>query len=587
VLPRTLHAGEPSPHVDWQAGAVRLLTEAVPWPAGEGRVRRAGISAFGMSGTKAHVILEEPPEDAVGDGAGDGRLPVLGDEVVAWPVSGHTAAALAAQAGRLAQFLAARPGLEAEDVAGALAARPVLGHRAVITGAGPAQLAAGLAAVAAGLPAAGVVTGTAAVPGKAVFVFPAGEQWPAAAAELAACSPVFAARLAECAAELAAYVDWDPGRALAGAGPAGPGAAAAGWWAVLVALAAAWQAAGITPDTVTGHGAGLIAAAAVAGALGLADAARLAVLYGQAAVGKLAAAPLPPPGGPIPLYLPAGDGPSGPDWAVALAAVPGIGGAARELATAGHTVFIEVSPDPVLAAAITQALTPSGTGIGDGTGVIVTGTLRSGQHPAAALAGTLAAVHARGVTVDWAATLPAPRHRLTLPGYAFQRQRYWLTPRPHDAVPGLARALRAAARDGDLTTLARLLGTAPLREDMPLSAFLEALTDHPVNGTPAGVTPDTAQGATPDTASRRQQLLDLVREQLADLLGYPGPDAIAPDTDILDLGLSSAAALDLRARIADRTSLDLPATAIYDLATPEAIADHLHNQPPPPPTTNP
>jgi acyl transferase domain-containing protein/acyl carrier protein len=583
MLPPTLHADEPSPHVDWSAGQVRLLTGAVPWPAGQGRVRRAGVSAFGVSGTNAHVIIEEPPApgDAGGPDAGGGRLPVLAGGVLAWPVSGHTAAALAAQAGRLAQFLAARPELEAADVAAALAARPVLGHRAVITGTGPAQLAAGLAAVAAGLPAAEVAAGVAAA-AKTVFVFPGGGSWPAAAAELAACSPAFAARLGECAAALAPHADWDPGRALAEAGPAAgePGAAAAGWWAVLVALAAAWQAAGITPGTVTGHGAGLIAAAAVAGALDLPDAARLAVLHGRAAAGdgpariaarELAAAgPLRP--GAIPLYPLPGHGAAG-DWAAALAApASAIGGAARELAAAGHAVFIEISPDPVLAAAITAALAVPASG----GGVTVTGTLRSGQHPAAALAAALAAVHARGVTVDWAAALPVPRHRLTLPTYAFQRQRYWPVHRPRDGAPGLARALRAA-RDGDLTVLARLLGTTTaLHPDMPLSALLATLAS-PADGTPDGA------GPPPD----RQQLLDLVREQLADLLGYPGPGAIDPGTDILDLGLSSAAALELCARIADRTGLDLPATAIYDLATPDAIAGHLHDQPTPPPTTTP
>ena len=115
VLPRTLHVDEPSPHVDWSAGAVRLLTEAVPWPGGGDRPRRAGVSAFGVSGTNVHAILEEvPPAAAEGSSAAEGNAARRGlvSGVLAWPVSGRTAAGLAAQAGRLAAHVAACPGLD-------------------------------------------------------------------------------------------------------------------------------------------------------------------------------------------------------------------------------------------------------------------------------------------------------------------------------------------------------------------------------------------------------------------------------------------------------------------------------------------
>ena len=159
-LPATLHVDAPSPHVDWDSGQVALLTTARVWPRQAGRARRAGVSAFGVSGTNAHVIIEEPPEPALaGPDAGDAPG-VLGG-VLAWPVSARTPAALAGQAARLAGWVTARPGLEAAGVAAGLAARPPLACRAVVTGADRDELLAGLGAVAAGEPAATVVSGTA------------------------------------------------------------------------------------------------------------------------------------------------------------------------------------------------------------------------------------------------------------------------------------------------------------------------------------------------------------------------------------------------------------------------------------------
>ncbi len=191
---------------------------------------------------------------------------------------------------RLRAYLTARPGLSAADVGWSLAAtRTEFGHRAVIIGADRQELASGLAAFAADAPAPGVVTGT--VPGgdggRVVFVFPGqGTQWAGMGRELAAASPVFAARLAECGRALAPYVDWNLGEVLAGADGA-PGLDQGDvvqpvLWAVMVSLAAVWRAAGVTPDAVVGHSQGEIAAACVAGILSLADAARVVALRSQA-----------------------------------------------------------------------------------------------------------------------------------------------------------------------------------------------------------------------------------------------------------------------------------------------------------------
>ncbi len=320
LMPRTLHADERSPHVDWVAGDVQLLTEAMPWPGTDGgEPRRGGVSGFGMGGTNVHVILEEAPAEAAAAGeaagavpgagtapgevaAGDaaGRLRVLGPGagVHAWLVSGRSAAALAAQAGRLAVWAGSRPGLDAGDVGWSLATtRSVFEHRAVVTGAGREDLAAGLAAVAAGeppgavagMPGARAASGQvpAAGPGRVAFVFAGqGAQWAGMGTELAAASPVFAARLAECSAALEPYTGWRVQDVLSGAAGAPPldGAQVVqpALWAVMVALAAVWEAAGVIPDAVTGHSQGEIAAATVAGILPLPDAARVVAARSRA-----------------------------------------------------------------------------------------------------------------------------------------------------------------------------------------------------------------------------------------------------------------------------------------------------------------
>ncbi|BBB02255.1 putative modular polyketide synthase [Actinacidiphila reveromycinica] len=305
VLPATLHVDEPTPHVDWSAGAVRLLTEAVSWPE-NGRPRRAGVSAFGVSGTNVHTILEQAPASDL-DGEDDGDrsgpegntvteeadLPALlvpGAGVPAWLVSARSREGLAAQAGRLHASVSARPEVAPVDVAWSLATtRSVFEHRAVVLGSGRVELLGGLAGLVVGEPVVGVVAGEVAVggPGRVVFVFPGqGSQWVGMGAELAGVSPVFAARLAECEAALAPFVDWSLREVLA-EGSGAPGLERVDvvqpvLWAVMVSLAAVWEAAGVAPDAVVGHSQGEIAAAVVAGVLSLEDGARVVALRSQA-----------------------------------------------------------------------------------------------------------------------------------------------------------------------------------------------------------------------------------------------------------------------------------------------------------------
>ena len=279
LMPKTLHVDVPTPHVDWSAGSVSLLTESRPWPARD-RPRRAGVSSFGISGTNAHVIVEEPPaepESPVGERDDVHR-------VVAWVLSARSAEALANQAGRLSEWMAADAGLTAVDVGWSLVAtRSLFEHRAVVVGADRDQLIAGLAGLAAGEPGADVAVGRARPTGKTVFVFPGqGSQWVGMGAELLDSSTVFADHIDRCDKALSEHVDWsliDVIRGTAGA----PGldrvdVVQPALWAIMVSLAELWRSVGVVPDAVIGHSQGEIAAAYVAGALSLEDAARVVAL---------------------------------------------------------------------------------------------------------------------------------------------------------------------------------------------------------------------------------------------------------------------------------------------------------------------
>ncbi|MFE2699841.1 type I polyketide synthase, partial [Streptomyces mirabilis] len=277
-LPRSLYSEQRSPHVDWSAGKVELLTEARPWDVADDRPRRAGVSSFGMSGTNAHVILEENQEPAEA-----ARIEDATPAPLAWPVSGRTAKTLTAQASRLWEWVTARPELESADVAWSLAAtRSAFEHRAVVLGAEGGELLVGLRGVAVGESQGSVVSGVARSGGRTVFVFAGqGAQWVGMGRELVGSSPVFAARLAECETALSGLVPWSLSAVLEGAEGA-PGLGTADvvqpvLWAVMVSLAAVWEAAGVLPDAVVGHSQGEVAAATVAGMLSLEDAARVVV----------------------------------------------------------------------------------------------------------------------------------------------------------------------------------------------------------------------------------------------------------------------------------------------------------------------
>ncbi|WP_067845502.1 type I polyketide synthase [Nocardia lijiangensis] len=292
TLPQTLHVDTPTSHVDWSPGTVRLLTDARPWEAGTGGPRRAAVSSFGISGTNAHVILEQAPEP---DPATDPGVGVDDAAAVAWVLSGKSREALLEQADRLRRFVAERPELRPGDVAVSSATRSALEHRAVVVGTERAELSAGLSALLDGTPAAGVSDGRAYTGGKTVFVFPGqGSQWLGMGRELLETAPVFADRMRECAAVVDPMVGWSLLDVVRGADGA-PSlerieVVQPALFAMMVSLAELWRSFGVTPDAVVGHSQGEIAAAYVAGALSLEDAARVVVLrsrlFAEALVGK-------------------------------------------------------------------------------------------------------------------------------------------------------------------------------------------------------------------------------------------------------------------------------------------------------------
>ncbi|WP_420872415.1 SDR family NAD(P)-dependent oxidoreductase [Mycobacterium shigaense] len=278
VLPKTLHVDVPSPHVDWTAGAVSVLTESRAWPDGDGP-RRAGVSSFGISGTNAHVIIEQAPEPesvAVQPGTG----------ATAWVLSARSEPALANQANRLLAHVSGDADLGAVDVAWSLVTtRAVFDHRAVLVGADRDRLLRGLTQLASGEPGAGVAAGRVRSAGKTVFVFPGqGAQWLGMGHELYDRYPEFARAFDEAAAALDAQlrlplrqVMWGDDAALLESTEFAQPAL----FAVEVALAALLRDWGVTPDVVTGHSVGEITAAYVAGVLSLSDAATVVAGRGR------------------------------------------------------------------------------------------------------------------------------------------------------------------------------------------------------------------------------------------------------------------------------------------------------------------
>ncbi|MFE2295007.1 SDR family NAD(P)-dependent oxidoreductase [Streptomyces sp. NPDC059452] len=281
-VPRTLHVGTPSGHVDWTRGALALATEQQPWPL-HGRPFRAGVSSFGLSGTNVHTILEHAPlED---DGPTAERIPL--PAAVPWLLSAKSPGALRSQADRLRRHLdGGSPVPDPRDIGSALHARTAFEYRKALIG-DRDQLPTLLGRMADD--DSGAWDGGRTVDGRSVLVFPGqGSQWVGMAAELLGGSEVFAGRMGECERALEPYVDWSLTEALGSEELlARVDVVQPTLWAVMVSLAEVWRSFGVAVDGVVGHSQGEVAAACVAGGLSLEDGARVVALRSRA-VGVLA-----------------------------------------------------------------------------------------------------------------------------------------------------------------------------------------------------------------------------------------------------------------------------------------------------------
>ncbi|MBL1097428.1 type I polyketide synthase [Streptomyces coffeae] len=517
VLPATLHAEKPTMKVDWSSGAVELLTSARPWPRAE-RPRRAGVSAFGASGTNAHIILEEAPaEQSAEPGPPPAGHRPSADTPTVWVLSGKQPSGLSAQARSLRAWLLTDPGRDPVDVGYSLATtRAPLSHRAVVVGHGRDDLLAGLDRIEHPGPGHEPV-GVSARPGRVAFVFPGqGTQWAAMAVELLASSPVFAERIRECAQALEPYTGWQLLDVLNGVPEAPPlhrvDVVQPALFAMMVSLAALWRSYGVEPDAVVGHSQGEIAAACVAGALTLDDAARvvalrskeistlgrgggmlsiaesvedvrarLATVPGEVSVAAVngpssvivsgdsasldelfeecvaedvwvrripvdyashsphiedlrerlhtALAPVEPRAGQIAFHSTVvgkaieTTALDGDYWYGNLRNPVLFEHTVRDMADQGYRVFVEISPHPVLTAALQQSM----ESLGDPDAVVL-GSMKRDHGRLEDFLGSLGEAYVRGVAVDWSAAFAGrAAHCVDLPRYAFTRQRYWAT----------------------------------------------------------------------------------------------------------------------------------------------------------------
>ncbi|OLT24656.1 hypothetical protein BJF83_06735 [Nocardiopsis sp. CNR-923] len=287
VLPRTLHVDEPSPLVDWDGSGVRLLTEAMDWPE-TGRPRRVGVSSFGMSGTNAHVILEQASENPPRGESPAGRTAPV---PVPWVLSARGEGALREKAAQLADMLRRRPETALGDVGWSLAtSRSRFPHRAALLVRDRGEAIEALDAFADALPAPGVIRGRSVPEPRTAFVFPGqgalGDRLDLGA--LTDAQPVFAAAVDDCERALAPYLDWSVSAVLRGRSDAPdvsrPDVAQPLLFTIMVALARLWRSHGVEPSAVVGHSQGEIAAAHIAGILTLDDAAAVAALRSRLVV---------------------------------------------------------------------------------------------------------------------------------------------------------------------------------------------------------------------------------------------------------------------------------------------------------------
>nr|WP_274912456.1 alpha/beta fold hydrolase [Streptomyces sp. WZ-12] len=625
LLPQTLHVDEPTVHVDWSAGAVELLTESRPWPE-TGHPRRAAVSSFGISGTNAHVILEQaptpeqvPPEEA----PPAGELPASRPTLLPWTLGARSEEALRAQAGRLAASIRQRPELTPLDVAHSLATtRTAFPHRATVVGADRAQLLAALAALADATPSPDVVRSqaTATGGGRVGFLFSGqGAQRLGMGRELHARFPVFAEAFDACVEGLERALGGSLREVVWGADEAELNQtvhAQTGLFAFEVALFRLLESFGVVPDVLIGHSVGEVAAAQVAGVLSLEDACALV-----AARGRLMQA-LPEGGAMLAVQAREDEIAAHLGELVSLAAVNGPGAvvvsgdaeaveAVREWARAnGRKVnrlrvshaFHSHRMDGMLDefAAVAGELTyraPSIPVVSTLTGQAASADdlcssaywvrqVREAVRFADAVRSASDAGVTRFVEVGPDSVLTALA-AATLDGsdavcVATQRA-------DRDPLHALLTAVARLNTHGMETTWGPLLAGARTI-DLPTYAF-QRRRYWPRPRTrgapePTAVAPDPTaperrpEPAPPHTAplDSEDAVLDLVRALTAEVLGYDGPELIDTGALFTECGIDSLTATELRNRLGAATGLPLPVGVVFDHQTPRELAAHLHGE---------
>lgn len=619
---------EPNPAIPFTELGLRVVDELQEWPVVAGRPRRAGVSSFGFGGTNAHVIVEEA--GSVGADTVSGRADVggSGGGVVAWVISGKTASALAAQAGRLGRYVRARPALDVVDVGYSLVStRSVFDHRAVVVGQTRDELLAGLAGVVAGRPEAGVVCGVGKPAGKTAFVFAGqGSQWLGMGSELYAAYPVFAEALDAVVDELDRHlryplrdVIWGHDQDLLNttefAQPA--------LFAVEVALYRLVMSWGVRPGLVLGHSVGELAAAHVAGALCLPDAAMLV-----AARGRLMQAL--PAGGAMfavqaredevapmlghDVSIAAVNGPasvviSGAHDAVSAIAdrLRGQGRRVHRLAVshAFHSALMEpmIAEFTAVAAELSVGL-PTIPVISNVTGQLVADDFASADY----WARHIRAVVRFGDSVRSAHCAGASRFIEVGPGGGLTSSiEASLADAQIVSVPTLRKdrpepvSVMTAAAQGFVSGMGLdwasvFSGYRPKRVELPTYAFQHqkfwlapapSVSDPTAAGqigaSDGGAELLASSGFAARLAGRSadEQLaaaIEVVCEHAAAVLGRDGAAGLDAGQAFADSGFNSLSAVELRNRLTAVTAVTLPATAIFDHPTPTELAQYLITQ---------
>ncbi|MFB9524956.1 beta-ketoacyl synthase N-terminal-like domain-containing protein [Streptomyces cremeus] len=623
VLPRTLHVDAPTSHVDWSPGTVRLLTEARPWPREAGRARRAAVSSFGISGTNAHVVVEEAPPEPVAE------RPAAGTGPVAWVLSAHDAPALRDRARGLAGHLESGPNRQVRDVAYSLAACRTVrqGAQAYVVGADESELLTAVRELAdrefpAGDPA----------DGELAYVFAGqGSQRPGMGRGLARAYPVFAKALREVCDALDPLLD----RPLTDVMWAvdGPDATLLGrteytqpaLFAHGVALYRLFESWGVTPGRLAGHSVGEIAAAHVAGVFSLADAARLVTARGRLMQrlpegGSMLAVRLPEAelgpwladlsGGPVAVAAV-----NGPRSAVVSGAEGALAELAGRLAAAGHrTKRLDVSHafhsplmDPMLDA-FREVVTRLGLAapvvpvVSCLTGAPLTAAeacdpeywVRHVREPVrfhAAVEGLLA--NGSGAFLELGpesvlapmleeclAVRPAGGAVVPVGGADEERAVMAAVARLHlSGVPVAWSAVLPGARAVPLPTYPFqhrtywAAGTAPVPIGAPRPAGSTGTTGAAGSATSAPERPLLA-GRLEGLGGAEQQtlLVRLVLEETGAVLGGRTLSEADADVSFSDMGITSVGAVELRNRLRAATGARLPATVVFDHPTPAAAA---------------